>query len=150
MCVACQFGKQHRQPFPKERNISKGILSDVIHSNVWGPTQTTTFGGCRYYVTFIHDFSRHTWIFLTRQKSEVFTHFQKFKSEAEKATNRHVRCLRSDKGKENFFDAFTTYLNSLFIMPRNSLKDKVTWLSRTRSSRIFFRSSVYSMSDLSL
>ena len=46
-CEACQFDKQHRQPFPKERNVSKGIL-DVIHSDVWGPAQTTTFGGCRY------------------------------------------------------------------------------------------------------
>ena len=34
VCEACQFGKQHQQPFPKERNVSKGIL-DVIHSDVW-------------------------------------------------------------------------------------------------------------------
>ena len=33
VCEACQFGKQHRQPFPKERNLSKGIV-DVIHSDV--------------------------------------------------------------------------------------------------------------------
>ena len=30
VCKACQFGKQH----------------DVVHSNVWGPAQTATFGGC--------------------------------------------------------------------------------------------------------
>ena len=28
--TACQFGKQHRHPFLKERNVSKGIL-DVVH-----------------------------------------------------------------------------------------------------------------------
>ena len=33
-----------------------------------------------------------------------------FKAEAEKTTGRHVRCLRSDGGKEYFSDAFTTYL----------------------------------------
>ena len=44
ICEACQFGKQHRHPFPKERNVSKGLL-DVVHSDVWGPTQTTIFGG---------------------------------------------------------------------------------------------------------
>ena len=109
VCEACQFGKQHRHPFPKERNVSKGLL-DVVHSDVWGPAQTATFGGCRYYVTFIDDFSRYTWIFPMRMKSEVFTHFQKFKSEVEKTTGRHVRCLRSDGGKEYFSDAFTTYL----------------------------------------
>ena len=45
-----------------------------------------------------------------RQKNEVFSHFQNFKNEVEKATNHHVRCLRSDGGKEYFFDAITTYL----------------------------------------
>ena len=39
VCKACQFGKQHRHPFPKERNVSKGLL-DVIHFDVWGPAQT--------------------------------------------------------------------------------------------------------------
>ena len=70
----------------------------------------TTFGGCWYYVTFIEDFSRHTWIFPMRQKSEVFLHFQKFKNEVEKANGFHVQCLRLDGVKEYFSDAFTTYL----------------------------------------
>ena len=55
---ACQFGKEHRLPFPKESYVSKGLLH-IIHSDVWGPAQTPTIGGCRYYVTFIHDI----WIF---------------------------------------------------------------------------------------
>ena len=79
-------------------------------SDVWGPAQVSTLGGCRYYVTFIDDFSRHTWIYPMRQKSEVFGHFQQFKAEAEKTIGRHVRCVRSDGGKEYLSDAFTTYL----------------------------------------
>ena len=109
VCEACQLGKQHRHPFPKERNVSKGLL-DVIHSDVWGPAQTPTLGGCRFYVTFIDDYSRYTWIFPMKKKSEVFTHFQKFKNQAEKETNRKVRCLRSDGGKEYFSEEFTSYL----------------------------------------
>ena len=45
-----------------------------------------------------------------RQKSEVFSHFQNFKNEVEKATSWHVRCLRSDRGKDYLSDSFTTYL----------------------------------------
>ena len=33
VCEACQFGKQHRYPFPKERNLSNGLL-DIVHSDV--------------------------------------------------------------------------------------------------------------------
>ena len=67
LCGACQFGKQHRHPFPKERNVSKGILN-VVHSNVWGPAQTSTLSTCRYYVMFIDNFFRNTWIYAMKQK----------------------------------------------------------------------------------
>ena len=70
----------------------------------------TTFGVCRYYVTFIDDLARHNWIFPVWQKSEVFSHFQKFKNEVEKETNHHVRCPRSDGNKEYFSVVFTTNL----------------------------------------
>ena len=49
VCEACPLGKQHRLPFLKESYVSKGLLY-VIHLDVWGPTQTPTIGGYRYYV----------------------------------------------------------------------------------------------------
>ena len=49
---ACQFGKQSRHAFAKERNVSERPLQ-VIHSNVWGPTRTASLAGSSYYVTFI-------------------------------------------------------------------------------------------------
>ena len=39
VCEACQLGKQHRHPFSKKRNVRKGLL-DVVHSDVWGPTNS--------------------------------------------------------------------------------------------------------------
>ena len=39
VCAACKFDEQHWHPFPKERNVSKGIL-DVIYFDEWGPAQT--------------------------------------------------------------------------------------------------------------
>ena len=59
VCEVCQFRKQHGHPFLKERNVSKGLL-DIVHSDIRGLAQTVTFGGCRYYVLSINDFSRHT------------------------------------------------------------------------------------------
>ena len=96
---------------PEREECEQRIL-DVVHSDVWGPAQTATFGGCRYYVTFIDDFSRHTWIFPMPQKSKLFAHFLKFKSEIKRAIDKHVRCLRSDGDKEYFANAFTPYLNN--------------------------------------
>ena len=75
--------------------MSKWIL-DVVHSCVWGQAQVSTLSRCRYYVTFIDDFSRHTWIYSMRQKSEVFGHFQKFKAEAKNVIGFRVRVNISD------------------------------------------------------
>ena len=89
VCEACQLGKQHRHPFLSERNVSKGLL-DVIHSDVWGPTQTMIIGGCRYFVTFIDGYSRHTWICPMKSKSEVFSHFLKLKNRVQNEKNRKI------------------------------------------------------------
>ena len=79
ICEACQFGKQARNAFPHDRNVSKNVL-DVVHSDVWGPAKIVSMGGCRYYVTFIDDHTRKTWVYFMKEKSEVFTHFQHFRT----------------------------------------------------------------------
>ena len=35
VCGACQFGKQARQPFSHDRDVSRNVL-DVVHTDVWG------------------------------------------------------------------------------------------------------------------
>jgi hypothetical protein len=107
ICEACQFGKQTKNGFPHDKNVSKRTL-DVVHSHVWGPTKTASMGGCRYYVSFIDDHTRRMWVYFMKEKSEVFTHFQNFIMLAEKKTWLQVKCLRSDGGGEYFSNEFTT------------------------------------------
>jgi hypothetical protein len=75
ICEACQLGKQHRLPFPNERNRSCNKL-DLIHSDVWGPAQNVSLGRSRYFVSFIDDYTQHTWIYLIERKSKVFDYFR--------------------------------------------------------------------------
>ena len=75
VCEACQFGKQSRHAFAKERNVSERSL-DVIHTDVWGPTKSTSIAGSSYYVTFIDDHTRKVWAYFMKAKSEVFGHFK--------------------------------------------------------------------------
>jgi hypothetical protein len=81
-CKGCVLGKYVRAPFPKSESRSKSIL-DLIHTNICGPMSSLSIGGkFKYYITFIDDFSRKTWIyFLTRKTSEeVLKRFFKFKA----------------------------------------------------------------------
>ena len=106
---ACQLGKQHRLPFPNEQNRSRNRL-DLIHLDAWGLAQNVSLGGSRYFVTFIDDYTRHTWTCLIMKKNEVLSCFLKVKSLAERETNRKIKCLKSDGKKEYFSDQFSSYL----------------------------------------
>ena len=68
---ACQLGKQHRLPFPNERNQSCNKL-DLIHSDVWGLTQNVILGESPCFISFIDNYSRHSYFYLGEKKSDDF------------------------------------------------------------------------------
>ena len=34
----------------------------IVHSDVWGPSKIATLGGAHWFVTFIEDCTRMTWV----------------------------------------------------------------------------------------
>jgi hypothetical protein len=70
VCDSCQQGKSHQLPYPVSTSILKGPL-ELIFFNVWGPA-CDSIRRYKYYVTFIDDYSKFTWLFLLKHKSEVF------------------------------------------------------------------------------
>jgi hypothetical protein len=97
ICKGCALGKNIKKPFPNNNNRSKEIL-DLIHSDVCGPMPVKSLGGSLYYVIFIDDYSRKTWLYLLKTKDEVFNKFQEFKAEIESLTNKKIKTLRIDNG----------------------------------------------------
>ncbi|PKU82566.1 Retrovirus-related Pol polyprotein from transposon TNT 1-94 [Dendrobium catenatum] len=85
-------------------------LLSLIHSDVWGPAPVDSVQGYRYYVIFIDDFSRFTWLFPLRQKSEVFETFVSFKNQVEKYTAHTIKTIRTDGGTEFLNNNFNQFL----------------------------------------
>ena len=56
-CQSCIIGKQHKQNIPKGGVTRATQLLELIHSHICGPTQVGTHSGCKYFITFIDDFS---------------------------------------------------------------------------------------------
>jgi transposase InsO family protein len=108
VCKGCALGKYAKTVFPSSDSRSKGIL-DLIHSDVCGPMSTVSIGGFRYYVSFIDDHSRKTWIYFMKTKDEVFSWFQEFKALVENQTGRKIKVLRSDNGGEYTSSAFKEF-----------------------------------------
>ena len=98
-CDACVEGKQTKNSSTTLPKSSTRIL-EVVHSDVCGPIKPTSLGGNRYFVSFIDDFSRKSWVFLMKEKREVFSKFQQFKTMAETQSGEKLSTLRSDNGGE--------------------------------------------------
>jgi hypothetical protein len=114
ICKGCALGKNIKKPFPSNNNRSKEIL-DLIHSNVCGLMLVKSVGGSSYYVIFIDDYSRKTWLYLLKTKDEVFNKFQEFKAEIENLTNKKIKTLRTDNGGEYTSKEFIAFCKSAGI-----------------------------------
>jgi hypothetical protein len=99
MCRRCALGKFTKAVFPSSDNRSTGIL-DLVHGYVCGRMSHTSLRGCDYYLTFIDDHSRKTWIYFLKAKIEVFKRFEEFKALVENLTGKRIKVLWSDNGGE--------------------------------------------------
>ena len=84
------MGKFAKSPFPSSDNRATGIL-DLIHSDVSGRMSHVSLSGYEYYVLFIDDHSRRTWIYFLKTKNEVFKRFQDFRALVETQIGRKIK-----------------------------------------------------------
>jgi hypothetical protein len=90
ICDACQCAKSHQLPFPKSSSVSKVPL-ELVFSDMWGGgASPSSVGKNKYYVSFIDDYSKFTWIYLLKNKSKVFAKFHDFQQHTERLLNRKI------------------------------------------------------------
>ena len=122
-CESCQLGKHIRALFPKRLDPRTKSHFEFVHSDVWGPSRSTSTLGFRYFVTFIDDYSRCTWLFLMKTRAELFSVFQKFHAKIHTQFNTSILILRSDNAKEYFSTSFSSFMSSYGILHQSSCAD---------------------------
>ncbi|CAL5322875.1 unnamed protein product [Camellia sinensis] len=99
-CIDCSMSKSHRLPFKLSTSHVNQPLA-LIHSDVWGPFHPVGSTSIyKYYVLFVDDYSRFTWLYPLSYKSEVYSKFLEFKSFVEKQFGFPLKILRTDGGGE--------------------------------------------------
>lgn len=83
----------------------------LIHSNVWGPLPVTNMSGIRWFVIFVDDCTRMTWLYLMKQKDEVLNIFETFHAMVCTQYGATIKVLRSDNGGEYVNKHLKTYFN---------------------------------------
>ena len=68
-----------------------------------------TLQGESYFLTFIDDRSRYTWVYFKRRKGDVFEYFKVLRTMIEKQTEKCIKILNSDNGGEHVSRAFKKY-----------------------------------------
>ncbi|KAK3027217.1 hypothetical protein RJ639_040806 [Escallonia herrerae] len=122
-CESCHFAKHHRSSLSPRVNKRVKSAFELVHSDVWGPCPVLSKSGFRYFVTFVDDFSRMTWIYFMKNRSEVFAQFSAFCAEIKTQFNVHVHILRSDNAKEYMSGSFQNYMNQHGILHQSSCTD---------------------------
>ena len=67
------------------------------------------FFGCNYFLTFIDEFSRRTWVYFLKLKRNFFDKFLAYKAFVEKQSEHQIQWLRTDNGGEYVNNNFTNY-----------------------------------------
>jgi Integrase core domain/GAG-pre-integrase domain len=118
-CDSCHFAKQHRLPFPVHSNKTCDLF-ELVHSDVWGNAPVESREGFKYFVTFIDDKSRATWLYLLKSKREVYAIFQEFCNIVRNQFNTTIKTLRTDNGTEYTNHEFQSYLKHMGISHQTS------------------------------
>ena len=114
ICVSCQLGKSCRKSFNLSNNKADFPLQKV-HCDIWGPAPITSTQHFRYYVLFVDDYSRFSWLYPLKQKSDFLECFLKFQKQVEKQLDKKITIFQSDGGGEFNSTAFIKHLENCGI-----------------------------------
>ena len=64
----------HQLSFNKFDFVASKPL-ELVHSDIWGPAPIILTNDFRYYLVFIVDYSKFTWVYMLKNKFDVFDIF---------------------------------------------------------------------------
>lgn len=94
-CSSCKLGKSKTLLFPSIGQRAAKYF-DIIHSDVWGLTPVISHAKYKYFMTFIDDYSKFTWVYFLHSKSKVFSVFKTFYAYIETQFSIRIKVLKSD------------------------------------------------------
>ena len=102
----------------------------MIHIDVWGPFQTPTHDGYKYFFTLVDDCTRVTWLYLLKDKGFVAIVFHEFLQFVKTQYNCNVKAIRSDNASELAFTSILKthriihFISCLYTPQQNSVVER--------------------------
>jgi transposase InsO family protein len=80
--------------------MSTSKVFELLHMDLFGPTQYTNIGGNKYNFVIVDDYTRYTWAFFLVDKSDVFATFKSFVKGIHNEFETTIKRVRSDNVSE--------------------------------------------------
>ncbi|CAO1615843.1 unnamed protein product [Parajaminaea phylloscopi] len=68
ICVPCAISQRHRESFGRSHHIARAPL-ELVHMDLSGKISTIGMRGYQYFMVFLDDYSRWTWVFLLQTQT---------------------------------------------------------------------------------
>ena len=133
-CESCQYAKLPCVHLSPKVNNRAFATFELVHLDVWCPCPVVFPMGFRYFVTFVNDFSRTTWLYLIKNHFELFSHFCPLCAEIHTQFHVYVQNMKSDNAKEYMSDFnhscfrrtyFIRHLVLILFLKMEFLKEKI-------------------------
>ena len=96
----CQLGKQTKAKHPGTQTSATSRPLDLLHLDLMGRTRIESLSGKRYIMVVVDDFTRYTWVFLLRSKSNALKYIETLCKRLQNEKSLKIDRIRSDHGKE--------------------------------------------------
>jgi hypothetical protein len=100
VCSACVAGKQLKKKHPIKSIVTTSRPLELLHLDLFGPSQYDTLGGSKYGLVIVDDYSRYSWVFLLKSKDETHREFITFAKKAQRMYESEIKAIRTDNGTE--------------------------------------------------
>jgi hypothetical protein len=109
-CVSCQLAKQPALSFNNSDSFSHASF-DLIHSDIWVPSPTTTVCGSKYFIIFVDDFSRYIWIYLMHNHSKLTQIYRTFAQMISTQFSKTIKIFCTDNAMEYRDSQFLDFIH---------------------------------------
>ncbi|GJW48670.1 retrovirus-related pol polyprotein from transposon TNT 1-94 [Tanacetum coccineum] len=99
-CDACKIGKQAHASHKAKNIVSTTRCLELLHMDLFGPSAIRSYGGNRYTLVIVDDYSRFTWTRFLANKTEAFEKFKVFSKMIQNKLGCSIVSIRTDHGRE--------------------------------------------------
>jgi len=93
---SCELCKHPRATYPSWVTSRNRSLFELVHFVVWGPIHVPFIKDFRYFLLFVDDFSRITWLYLLKKRLEVSSVIEPFFNEIKNMFSTFISVLWTD------------------------------------------------------